>query len=86
MNFLRIVTWILSFTCMFVWLQKMGGREGGLNQTGKKVREKQVHLSTQLESGLETQMIKVMVPLVSFSVFVIWIPSSNYVCMCVNNA
>ena len=56
---------------MFVWLQKMGGREGGLNQSGKKVREKQVPLSTQPESGLETQMIRVMIPLISFAVVVI---------------
>ncbi|KAF5944148.1 hypothetical protein HYC85_018225 [Camellia sinensis] len=37
---------------------EMDGKAGGLDQTGKKVREKQVHLSTQLENGLEIQMTR----------------------------
>ncbi|RVW70176.1 Calreticulin-3 [Vitis vinifera] len=41
-----------------VW-KKMGGRVGGLNQIGRKVKGRQDHLSTRLASGLEIQMIKV---------------------------
>ncbi|GMP21735.1 hypothetical protein CsSME_00000044 [Camellia sinensis var. sinensis] len=40
----------------------MDGKAGGLDQTGKKVREKQVHLSTQLENGLEIQMTRAEEP------------------------
>lgn len=64
-------TWILGFNFIFVWLEKMGGKAGGLNQIGKEAKGKQVPLNTQLENGLETQMTRVMIPLDSFALVVI---------------
>lgn len=37
----------------------MGGKVVGLNQIGKRVKEKQVLLNIRLESGLEILMIRV---------------------------
>lgn len=39
----------------------MGGKAGGLTPTGKEVKVKQVTSNTLLESGTETQMIKVCI-------------------------
>lgn len=43
-----------------VW-QKMDGRAGGLNLTGKGLKEKRGRLSIQRGSGMEIQMIKVII-------------------------
>lgn len=45
----------------YAYVKKMGGRLVGLSQTGKGVKGKLGHLSTQRENGLVTQMIKVCV-------------------------
>lgn len=73
-------TWILGFNCMFVWLEKMVGKAGGLNQIGKKVKGKQGHSSIQPENGLETQMTRVIIPLDSFAL-VIWVPCVQVLCV-----
>lgn len=39
----------------------MGGKAVGLTPTGKEVKVKQVTSNTLLESGTETQMIKVYI-------------------------
>lgn len=51
----------LKSDCVYSSWQKMDGRAGGLNLTGKGLKEKRGRLSIQRGSGMEIQMIKVII-------------------------